>query len=77
MNDEIKLIINLNRDVLKVFVTLAIKEDKRIKFYELIDKADVLDAANSSTLKEMLNDEKFITLINFFALGVLAEEGGL
>ena len=77
MNDKIKLIINLNRDALKVFVTLAIKEDKRIKFYELIDKADVLDAANSSTLKEMLNDEKFITLINLFALGVLVEEGGL
>lgn len=77
MNDKIKLIINLNRGVLKAFVTLTIKEDKCIKLQELIDKVDVLDTANSSTLKKMLNDENFITLINLFALGVLAEEDGL
>ena len=53
------------------------KEKKRIKLCELIDKADVIDTTNNSKLKEMLNDKHFVTLMNLLAMAVLAEENGL
>lgn len=77
MNEKIKLIINLDRGVLKAFVILASKEEESIKLCELIDKADAIDTINNSKLKEVLNDEHFVALINLLAVAVLAEENGL
>ena len=74
---KIKLTINLDRDVLKAFAILASEEEKRIKLCELIDKADAIDTTNNSKLKEMLNDKRFVTLMNLLAMAVLAEEDGL